>query len=283
MKLFDENIFSVDAFYAAFSELLKTSKKDWINAISVFKKEFENNVQDEKIIHFNKTDLKIDNSENFYLSGFDMPCWVSNEDSKKKIMILASEPLRDEISFDKSKLDKFTNISLNTPFSYHTSGRIKNPKFKDRRQYWSLIDWMVTDLKSTVYMTDIRKFWFADWQHHKEFGDTKLHLDIFKKELELVKPDFIILFGSTPMNILQSANLLESEIHLTKYKLKEEGFKLKWDNHKESEWPVIIPLIHPSGAAGGPRKHFFTVNDIYKEGLDQNEMYKLIIEKYIKN
>lgn len=272
MNLYDDKILNLEKFKTIFSDLLKTNQNDWLSVISNFKYEFEKGLSIKASTAFEKSDLILSNSntEHFYLTGFDMPCWISNEDSKKKIMILASEPLRSEDSWGES--DKYETISLNTPFSYHLS-KIENNR-KERFRYWDLIDWIVGDLKSTVYLTDIRKFWFAGWEHYKAFHSSEIHINIFKQELDFVKPDLIIIFGSRPLNILQSEKLLDLEINLTKHRLPENGFKLNnIDGYK------VLPLIHPSGAAGGPRKKFFEVNNV--SGENQNEMYKEIIKRFV--
>ena len=106
-------------------------------------------------------------------------------------------------------------------------------------------------------MTDIRKFWFAGWEHYKAFHNSENHIHIFKKELDFIKPDLVIIFGSRPLNILQTEKLLSSNINLTKDKLPKNGFILK-----QKLGYRVLPLIHPSGAAGGPRKQFFDCNSI---------------------
>ena len=201
-----------------------------------------------------------------------MPCWVSKEISSKKIMILASEPLRNEDSWGDS--DKYSSISINTPFSYHSSNINGNEKRSERRHYWDLIDWLVAYYNATVYLTDIRKFWFAGWEHYKAFNNSEIHINLFKKELAFFKPDLVIIFGSRPLNILQTEKLLSSDINLTKIELPEKGFILK-----QGLGYKTLPLIHPSGAAGGPRKQFFDCNHIF--GNDQNENYKEIIKRFV--
>jgi len=273
MKIYSENNISHHAFYNVFNQLIKTEKEQFFNVIANFKNCFENKVNSN--YYLDKTDFKLNIAqvEHFYLTGFDMPCWVSKEKSDKNIMILASEPLRNEDSWGDS--DKYSTISINTPFSYHSSNINGNEKRSERRHYWELIDWLVDYYKATVYLTDIRKFWFAGWEHYKEFHNSKIHTNIFKKELDFIKPDLVIVFGSRPINILQTEKLLNSEINLTKIELPEKGFLLK-----QGLGYRILPLIHPSGAAGGPRKQFFDCNRVF--GNDRNENYKEIIKRFVK-
>lgn len=273
MKLFSDNNLKFDNFHKIFSDLLSTSFNDWSNAISYFKSEFEQVPTKEKIEYFAKSELKLSNAKHFYLTGFDMPCWVSKEKSDKSIMILASEPLRNEDSWGDS--DKYSTISINTPFSYHSSNVNDNQKRSERRHYWDLIDWLVDYYNATVYLTDIRKFWFAGWEHYSAFHNSEIHINVFKKELDFIKPDLIIVFGSRPLNILQNEKLLSSDINLTKEKLPENGFTLK-----QSLGYKVLPLIHPSGAAGGPRKQFFNCNSVF--GSNQNDNYKEIIKRFVK-
>lgn len=274
MELFNDNNLKLFNFHTIFSDLLSTSFNDWYKAISYFKSEFEKVPTTEKFEYFAKSELKISNAEHFYLTGFDMPCWVSKEKSDKNIMILASEPLRNEDSWGDS--DKYSSISINTPFSYHSSNIIGNEKRSERRHYWDLIDWLVDYYNATVYLTDIRKFWFAGWEHYKAFHNSETHINVFKKELDFIKPDLVIVFGSRPLNILQTEKLLSSDINLTKKKLPENGFILE-----QNLGYIVLPLIHPSGAAGGPRKQFFDRNYVLKDGLNQNEMYIEIIKRFV--
>mgnify|MGYP001163444699 FL=1 len=271
MELFNDKILKLVNFHTIFSDLLSTSFDDWFKAISYFKSEFVTAPMTEKFEYFSKSELKISNAEHFYLTGFDMPCWVSDVNPVKRIMILASEPLRNENSWSKNH-DRYKNISINTPFSYHRS-KIEPDRLENFR-YWILINWMASQLNATVYMTDIRKFWFAGWEHYNEFNNSEIHINVFKKELDFINPDLIIIFGSRPLNILQSEKLLDLEINLTKNRLPVNGFKIK-----NLEGYKVLPLIHPSGAAGGPRKKFFEVNNV--SGENQNEMYKEIIKRFV--
>ena len=269
MKIFDERIIKLKEFYSIFDGLLSLDKRKWDEVTFGFKNEFEN-TQKSSYLSFPKSNLKLDNSEHYYLTGMDIPCWVSNEvRTDNRILVLASEPLRSEDSWYEN-VDKYNEISLNTPFSYHTS-KISDDK-KERFRYWDLIDFLVKEKKSTVYLTDIRKFWFAGWEHHSVYQKTDIHLDVFDKELELFNPDWIIIFGSKPLDVLQKANRISQKINLTSEKLPADGYIL-------DEKYKVLPLIHPSGAAGGPRKKFFNVNNV--KGGNQNEMYKAIIEKII--
>ncbi len=272
MELFNDSILKLFNFHTIFSDLLSTSFDDWYKAILYFKSEFEKVPTTDKFESFAKSELKISNSEHFYLTGFDMPCWVSKEKSVRNIMILASEPLRNEDSWGDS--DKYSSISINTPFSYHSSNILGNEKRSERRHYWDLIDWLVDYYKATVYLTDIRKFWFAGWEYYKAFHNSETHISVFKKELAFIKPDIVIVFGSRPLNILQTEKLLSSDINLTKIELPEKGFILK-----QGLGYRILPLIHPSGAAGGPRKQFFDCNSVF--GSNQNENYKEIIKRFV--
>lgn len=273
MELFNDNNLKFNSFHEIFSDLLSTSFDDWFKAISYFKSEFVTAPMTEKFEYFSKRELKISNAEHFYLTGFDMPCWVGPEKFSKKIMILASEPRRNEKTWTKG-VNKYEFISLNTPFSYHKCNiaTIKNPKEKDN--YWDLIRDMIKKYNSIIYMTDIRKIWFAGWEHYSEYKGAKIHLEIFFKELVFFQPDLIIVFGSVPLKILQATKKIKHEIELSKKDLQKEGYS--FDGKYK-----ILPLVHPSDLASVQRKQFFERNGVLKEGLKQNEMYMEIIKRFV--
>ncbi len=202
--------------------------------------------------------------------GIDLPVYLNHAETSKKIMFVAVDPLR------SGKYDG-DRISLGTVFGVH------DMEVRRKALYWKVIQKLSEN--NTVYLTDTFKLFFYDrgkgagakgrsynikqFTNPEQFGFDDVHQDIFREEVNMVKPDLIVTIGKHP--------------YLWFTGLKKPGYKYdqllnismdkSHDEHKHLNYDGIpvLPLAHLSGAA----------RSVYKSayGVSRNEE---IIEKYVE-
>lgn len=199
--------------------------------------------------------------------GIDLPSWFGNfKTNAKKIVVLGIDPLRSESSFNREHLDleKKTSekanfnkqVTIGTPYALHEM---------DTRQggcigYSSFVDELVKQ-DNFVYCTDIFKTYYYDKENNvrsysdKKFVENKEHKNILDKELELIKPDLIIVFGKIAFKKLLGKNSPKIGQSISNtietYIIKDKKI-------------AVITVIHLSkGAYNSHMKTFLEANNIF--------------------
>ena len=97
-----------------------------------------------------------------------------------------------------------------------------------------------------VYLTDIRKIWFAGFNYHSEFLNNPIHKEFLKEELSsFCDIEHIITFGKDSFSYIK--DLLNGD-------------------------PRVQYFIHPSKRTiGNQRKVFFAQHNINDENYDSQE------------
>lgn len=196
-----------------------------------------------------KSDISISelfDSEHYLLTGIDLPIIASfNTDKNRKLMVIGSEPLRNWNYFTENNLSIYNHIAISTPYSLHLN---------DAKEtlYYKIIEHLTNTHQ--VYLTDLRKIWFAGFERHKTFLEAKFHNEFLLDEINYVNPECIITFGKNvydALSFLVKTNNLNIKIHY---------------------------LIHPSQRTQGEgRKTFFE-----KVGIDVSR-YKSITNASERN
>ncbi len=272
MKIFDEKFIKINEI----ENILRQLFNDKVNiqldeVVNLFRNIFNGEKKDCTEQSITKSSLNFKNAEHFYLTGLDIPCWISNDGTCiKNIMIIASEPLRSENAFKLSNnLDGYNSIILNTPFSFHCFHEVGR---QEKNQYWDFIEKLVEEYQANVYLTDARKIWFAGWEQHSEFANNIIFNNILKSEIDLIKPDFIITFGTTPLQFLK----------VKEFSFKENITDKVFVENLTTNKYRVIPLIHPSKTASGHRKKFLEFNEVYDKESNDTFRYLYLIRKIIK-
>ena len=213
-----------------------------------------NFVYSENLIHNNQ---KI--PQDVTVKGIDLPTWFGNYNNQK-IVILGIDPLRSENVFKRENANINEDVVIGTPYAFHE---------KDTREgwcanYWALIDGLVKD-NNFVYCTDIFKTYYYDKTtktrsyNDKRFIDNLKHRDILISELELIKPDLIIVFGGIAHKKL--LNKICPKISQDIFKTKSI---LKLNNTKVD----VYTVLHLSrGTRGKTMKEFFNANEISTDSI----------------
>lgn len=200
-------------------------------------------------LSINKTDISLPELTDiayYFLTGIDLPIIASsNTVSNRKLMVIGSEPLRNWNYFSENKLSIYDQIAISTPYSLH---------LKDAKEtvYYKITEHL--SKTHQVYLTDLRKIWFAGFERHKTFLEAKLHNAFLLDEINYVNPECIITFGK---NVFDSLSLI----------VKTNNLNIK-----------VYYLIHPSQRTQGEgRKTFFE-----KVGIDISR-YKSITNTSERN
>lgn len=165
---------------------------------------------------------------NGIMMGIDFPIWLrkEGEKQKKRIMILGQDPIRNKKYFIKRNVKK--DVVIGTPYSFHYK-KERNGK----KNYWEIVK-LLLDEGYSIYLTDIYKIWAKDSTMDKLYEKFKVILD---REIEQVKPKYIITFGKTA-----------AESMIGKQELKKNSFQISTSEVKT--WKIqnklkVIPLLHP--------------------------------------
>jgi hypothetical protein len=209
----------------------------------------QNNSQEHKPIIIDKSDVylnELTDIEHYLLTGIDLPIITSSKaNSNKKLMVIGSEPLRNWNYFIDHELSIYDHIAISTPYSLHQ---------QDAKEtlYYKIIEHLSKTHK--IYLTDLRKIWFAGFERHKTFLEAELHNEFLLDEINYFNPECIITFGKNVYDALQSI-------------LKTKNLDIK-----------VHYLIHPSQRTQGEgRKTFFE-----KVGIDISK-YKYITNASERN
>lgn len=181
--------------------------------------------------------------------GIDVPTYFNYQAGRKKIVIVAIDPYR---SIDSNSL------TIGTPYGLHENRKIV---------YWRLIEKLAE--KHTLYLTDTFKLFFRsgnkvsnrilDFTNPEIKGLPGIHQEIFKQEMDLVKPDLIVTMGKIP-------RLWFTHLKHGKYSFKELKENSMQPSHSlfpalhYENYPVL-PLLHLSATAARHRKSNYNIGE----------------------
>jgi hypothetical protein len=180
------------------------------------------------------------------LKGIDLPTWFGDY-SKKKIMILGIDPLRNQEVFRRESANVNTDVIIGTPYALHECVTRENAC----AAYWTLIEGLSKE--NFVYCTDIFKTYYLKTNKIRSYRDEDFiknanHQYVLTKEINLIKPDVIIVFGS-----LAHTQLLKEGCP----KISQNIFETK----KVFENAVVYTVIHLSkGAYNRNMSEFLNAN-----------------------
>ncbi|WP_419801405.1 uracil-DNA glycosylase family protein [Mucilaginibacter sp.] len=205
------------------------------------------------------------------LVGVDYPTWFNiNSSNTKRIMILGIDPLRNKNAFNSEGAGINTEAIIGTPYALHRKSMREGKDGKDK-SYWEFIKSMLNK-NYGIYLTDIFKIYFMienkrSYDHKIFIKNEQKHLkQILDKEIEIIKPDLIIVLGNKPLGFL-----CEQKIKLT----DKISTNLEYNN------TPILPMVHLSGLASGGRKTFINNNLSVNDSKNDVNSYLNIVDNFI--
>ncbi|MBI2280096.1 MAG: uracil-DNA glycosylase family protein [Bacteroidetes bacterium] len=206
---------------------------------------------------------KIGGLQNF---GCDIPSWFNLNEKNRNIMVIGLDPLR--------SCEEFKNIlEFGTPYAFH----IRKVREKDAKKYFEFVEKLAVNYG--VYITDASKIFYKEIEKNKRstncksFWQNKIHLDVLKKEIEVVKPKLIITLGVVP------AHMLSGERFRTN---TEVNFDLTTYKGEFGSIPLIC-LPHLSNANNSNINKFLQKNSLKIESKSQVEAFIELVELRLKN
>jgi uracil-DNA glycosylase len=151
---------------------------------------------------------------NACLRGVDLPFYFGNyHTSKKRIMIIGLDPLRNKSAFENAKkaevsADIYNDVLLSTPYALHS----KNVREGKTNNYWQIISNL--EKQNFIYLTDLYKSFFRveidfkdvrSYDYYRKKDVSNNSKEILLKEIDLVDPDIIIAFGNDTFGKLLEA------------------------------------------------------------------------------
>jgi uracil-DNA glycosylase len=181
------------------------------------------------------------------LVGIDLPSSLTNETNDQKIIIIGEDPIRDiEVSGKQPTYD-----IIGTPFGFHNYD-IRNYK---RPNYFNIVQGLIHK-GYNVYCTDVFKIWIQDPNNNQAVDmtpDNELPnaLNLLKKEINLVKPNYILLFGNEVQDKVLSNLILNNKYNNVLTTLNNNAVNKLLNNMKININNVqFISVPHPSTNAG---------------------------------
>jgi hypothetical protein len=195
IKLVNKHLFiREDLTCSLYNEIIQISRKIQQQTISIQKNEV-------LIPHF--PDIN-----HYLLTGIDLPVIASSgKQTSRKLMVVGSEPLRNWNHFSKYDLSPYDHVAISTPYSLHLNDA-------SQTVYYKIIEHLAQTHQ--IYLTDLRKIWFAGFERHKLFVESNLHTCFLLDEINLIKPDFIIAFGKNVFDTL-SQLIAKNDINIKVY------------------------------------------------------------------
>lgn len=211
--------------------------------------------------------------------GHDVPIWYNSVEGNKRIMIVSQDPRRDIAS---------KNLFLSSPFGLHCF----DYRTRNNEVMQDIVN-AILGKEHSVYLTDLYKAFALDLQDEDKksidlmSSSKRQFVEIFKKEIELYKPDLILLMGAEVANVLLGAkNYNKTIISGPPRKMNSLGdyFNPHY-THRSTHIDRnirVIPILHTSGNDHGQKK--LAVDYLKGNGvLLQTDGIKDMFVKLIKN
>lgn len=183
--------------------------------------------------------------------AIDLPIYLRNDFAELRLMVLAMDSLPPEpesIHWQKREINLQTEICFWAPFSLiddwnHPVGSMKSNL--------SFFKPLVSQF--SVYVTDIYKLFYRKIEAHgfvlsnqiRSYThlEDKVHFEILKREIDLVKPTAIIVLGKAALEALSTILLPNKGLIFPEYQI--------------TNFPCrVLALPHISGAANGAKSKF---------------------------
>lgn len=200
--------------------------------------------------------------------GCDLPSWFNLNEQNRNIMIIGLDPLR--------SCEEFKNIlEFGTPYAFH----IRKVREKQTKKYFEFVEKLAVNYG--VYITDASKIFYKEIEKNKRstncksFWQNKIHLDVLKKEIEVVKPKLIITLGVVPAHMLSGERFrTNTEVNFDLMTYKEESESISYP---------LICLPHLSNANNSNINKFLQKNSLKIESKSQVEAFIELVELRLKN
>jgi len=185
-----------------------------------------------------------------------MPILGGGQDINPKFMMVFINPTSKNISSNKNwKGPRFPFIGRKRPWiEFHKVGLFNEELLNEIKtnSNWSLeFTYNVLEFlkRKGLYLTNIVKNteYNADLPKANQIN---LYLPIFKKEIELVNPEYIIAFGLIPINALLKENIKLSEYYEL---IQKKNALIFYEIKINSKRYKVIPCYYPIGR-GNPEK-----------------------------
>ena len=125
------------------------------------------------------------------ITGIDIPILVRNDNKIKPVVaIIAQDPLRSTKDDMLAPFKPFANPIVGTPFALHYK---QSKSVYQETEIYRLIIKKILDRGFDVYITDAHKI-HSSQNTPKQCGKSEREMLI--KEFDVIKPNFIIIFGS---------------------------------------------------------------------------------------
>lgn len=184
--------------------------------------------------------------------GLDLPTWINIKAEKPVIMFISEEPVRSD------RYEKCTEIVASSPFSIHEK---EHRECKNGDLYTDLFEQLI-EQGYGIYLTQAKKI-YTKGTGSKPFAikSRPQFKEILDKEIELVKPELIILLGAFPARL----------------------FHMDYKFYQKNKYQGIstLPLAQPSGAERGFVKIFLKLQEFTQKDV-ADQYAALILQKFAK-
>lgn len=184
--------------------------------------------------------------------GLDLPTWINIKADKPVIMFISEEPVRSD------RYEKCSEIVASSPFSIHEK---EHRECKNGDLYTDLFEQLI-EQGFGIYLTQAKKI-YTKGTGSKPFAikSRPQYKEILDKEIELVKPELIILLGAFPARL----------------------FHMDYKFYQKNKYQGIstLPLAQPSGAERGFVKIFLKLQEFTQKDV-ANQYAALILQKLNK-
>ncbi len=235
----------IEARYNDMRDNFDKTYDEWQDHFTTLGKPFRNQ-SDTTSICMSPANTSLTNISQYSQIGFDLPTWMNIKPDRPVVMFITQDPLRADSYI------KCHDIVVSSPFSVHEK------QFRESNQgnlYYRIFNQLVSaDLG--IYLTPGNKFSTkgeGSKQLAKEYSPS--YKNIIHQEIELVKPDLIVIFGTFPTDFI----------------LNEYNF------FKKSEFLGIpaLPMVQPGGITKKSLKKYLKIDDFTSENI-ADEYAKLI-------
>lgn len=226
--------------------------EEWQNSFSTSGRPFRSYSDTSSICMPTTTKNCFPEISQFSQIGLDLPTWINIKEGNPTIMFISEEPTRSD------RYEKCTDIVVSSPFAIHEK---EHREYKDGDLYTELFNQLIAQGYG-IYLTQAKKI-YTKGVGSKPFAiKSRLQFkDILDKEIELVKPDLIILLGAFPARL----------------------FHVDYKFYQKNKYQGIstLPLAQPSGAERGFVKIFLKLQEFSPKDV-ADQYANLILQKFPK-
>lgn len=144
---------------------------------------------------------KLLKSNGRYYAGHDLPVWLNDpSEAKHRILVVSQDPRRNDQEMGNGTYE----IGISTPFGLH-SMQWRSNKTK------GFVHWLFDKLlkechdNMCVYYTDVYKFRGVGPKSVLDTPNFNIYKDILRQEIDLFKPNVVLLMGTEAQNTYKKA------------------------------------------------------------------------------